>query len=86
MLNRDQKTPQPIVSKNYYAALSEEILSTAKLGKDTTSLRRQLYYIRHTKIEKSLDTDALKKTFWINIYNAFYLIILNETRRHYVSS
>ncbi|RTY65269.1 DUF547 domain-containing protein [Flavobacterium bomense] len=81
MLNRDQKTPQPIVSKNYYAALSEEILSTAKLGKDTTSLRRQLYYIRHTKIEKSLDTDALKKTFWINIYNAFYLIILNETKQ-----
>ena len=32
MLSRDQETPQPIVSKNYYAALSEEILSTAKLG------------------------------------------------------
>lgn len=82
MLNRDQKTPQPIVSKNYYVALSEELLSTTKLGKDTTYLIRQLFHIRHTKIEKSLDTDALKKSFWINIYNAFYLIILNDTKQH----
>ena len=67
--------------KNYYTTLSEEILSVAKSGKDTTTLRRQLFYIRQAKLEKSLNTDDLKKTFWINIYNAFYLIILKEKKQ-----
>ena len=66
--------------KNYYTTLSEEILSVAKSGKDTVTLRRQLFYIRQAKLEKSLNTDELKKTFWINIYNAFYLITLKETK------
>ena len=66
--------------KNYYTTLSEEILSVAKSGKDTVTLRRQLFYIRQAKLEQSLNTDELKKTFWINIYNAFYLITLNETK------
>lgn len=67
--------------KNYYTTLSEEILSVAKSGKDTLPLRRQLFYIRQAKLEKSLNTDDLKKTFWINIYNAFYLITLKETKQ-----
>jgi hypothetical protein len=67
--------------KNYYTTLSEEILSAAKSGKDTLPLRRQLFYIRQAKLEKSLNTDDLKKTFWINIYNAFYLITLKETKQ-----
>lgn len=67
--------------KNYYTTLSEEILSVAKSGKDTVSLRRQLFYIRQAKLEESLNTDDLKKTFWINIYNAFYLITLKETKK-----
>ncbi|MDI6046352.1 DUF547 domain-containing protein [Flavobacterium yafengii] len=66
--------------KNYYTTLSEEILSVANSGKDTIKLRRQLFYIRQTKLEKSLNTDDLKKTFWINIYNAFYLITLKDTK------
>ena len=66
--------------KNYYTTLSEEILSVAKSGKDTVTLRRQLFYIRQAKLEKSLNTDDLKKTFWINIYNAFYLINLKEKK------
>jgi hypothetical protein len=66
--------------KNYYTTLSEEILSVAKSGKDTVTLRRQLFYIRQAKLEQSLNTDELKKTFWINIYNAFYLITLKETK------
>lgn len=82
MIHQVYKTKEPIVSKNYYAALSEEILLSARLGQDTTSLRRQLFYIRHTKIENSLNTDALKKTFWINIYNAFYLIIIKDKKHN----
>ncbi|MDI6034742.1 DUF547 domain-containing protein [Flavobacterium sp. LB2P84] len=66
--------------KNYYTTLSEEILSVANSGKDTITLRRQLFYIRQAKLEKSLDTDDLKKTFWLNIYKAFYLITLKDTK------
>ena len=60
--------------------MSEEILSLAKSQRDTIPLRRQLFYIGQAKLEKSLNTDDLKKTFWINIYNAFYLITLKETK------
>jgi hypothetical protein len=64
--------------KNYQVILSENILSKAKLGEDTTSLRRELYYIRPSSLEIKLNTDELKKMFWINIYKAYVLIIANE--------
>ncbi len=66
--------------KNYYMILSEEILSIAKSGGDSTLLRRQLFYIRQAKLENSLVTDDLKKAFWINIYYAFYLINNKDVR------
>ncbi|MFV8344083.1 DUF547 domain-containing protein [Flavobacterium sp. XS2P39] len=64
--------------KNYYTSLSKDILSIAKSEKDTTVLRRQLFYIQRAKLITSLDTDDLKKTFWINIYHAYYLIISKD--------
>lgn len=66
--------------KNYYIALSEDILSLARQGKDTNQLRRRLFYILETKLEKNLYNDALKKAFWINIYHSYYLIISKETQ------
>lgn len=65
--------------RNYYTALSEKIIVAAKIDGDSSLLRRQLFYIRAAKLEKSLDSDDLRKTFWINIYNAYYLIISKET-------
>ena len=82
MLTRNYNMQQPISTKNYYVEISEEILLRARSGQDTTSHRRQLFYISYSKIEKSLDTDALKKAFWINIYNAFYLIILRDRKNN----
>jgi hypothetical protein len=64
--------------KNYYISLSEDFLSLAKLEKDTVALRRRLFYILETKLEKSLYSDDLKKAFWINIYHSYYLIISAE--------
>jgi Protein of unknown function, DUF547 len=64
--------------KNYQLKLSENILSKAKIGEDTSSLRRELYYIRPRVLEKSLHNDDLKKAFWLNIYNAFYIILKND--------
>ena len=66
--------------KNYFITLSEEILTLAKAGEDTSSLRRELSYIRQVKLEKSLYADDLKKTFWINLYIAFFLIISEHTK------
>ncbi|RYJ52488.1 hypothetical protein DR871_000075 [Flavobacterium petrolei] len=65
--------------RNYYIVLSEKIIVTAKIDGDSSLLRRQLFYIRAAKLEKSLDSDDLRKTFWINIYNAYYLIISKES-------
>ena len=45
-------------------------------------MRRQFFYIDPVKLEKSLDTDDLKKAFWINVYNAFYLIISNDLNQN----
>lgn len=67
--------------KNYQIILSENILSKAMLGEDTTSLRRELYYIRPSSLEIKLNTDELKKIFWINIYKAYILIMADESKQ-----
>ena len=66
--------------KNYYTDLSEKILSLTQSDQDTVSLRKQLFYIRQSRLEQDLNTDDLKKTFWINIYQAFYLSTVKENR------
>ncbi|TRX20884.1 DUF547 domain-containing protein [Flavobacterium franklandianum] len=63
---------------NYYIDLSERILKRAKLEEDTTSLRKELYYIRVSSLEGKINTDELKKFFWVNIYNAYLLIMTQE--------
>lgn len=63
---------------NYYIDLSERILTKAKLQEDTAELRKELYYIRINILESKINTDELKKIFWINIYNAYGLIMANE--------
>lgn len=68
--------------KNYYNTLAEEIFYLANLEIDTDSMRRQFFYIDPVKLEKSLDTDDLKKAFWINVYNAFHLIISNDLNQN----
>lgn len=64
---------------NYPIELSEKILNNIKLGQDTKELRRELYFMRVNKLCTYLNDDELKITFWINIYNAYFLLLKNET-------
>lgn len=63
---------------NYYIDLSERILTKAKLQEDNASLRKELYYIRTNGLKSKINTDELKKIFWINIYNSYVLIMADE--------
>jgi hypothetical protein len=45
---------------------------------DPALLRRELFYLKQKNIDVNLNTDDLKKAFWINIYNAYVLIIASE--------
>ena len=63
---------------NFPIQLSESILLHAQLGQESSSLRRELYFIKKSKLETYLDTDQLKSIFWVNIYNAYSIIIAGE--------
>jgi hypothetical protein len=63
---------------NYYIELSERILAKAQALTDTATIRKELYYIRRSGFESKINTDELKKMFWINIYNSYVLIMANE--------
>lgn len=65
--------------ENFPIQLSENILLKAKLGQDTSMFRRELYFMKQKKLEYFLNNDELKGIFWINIYNAYVLILANES-------
>lgn len=56
--------------------LSQELLKAVKAGQESSSLVVQL---KNTSLERlliDLESDDQKKTFWINLYNAFTIILL----------
>lgn len=54
--------------------LSEQLLLAVKLGNETKALE---YQLANQKLEtlKAFENDNQKKTFWINIYNAWFQIL-----------
>ena len=68
---------------NYPIELSEQILNNVKLGQDTKALRRELFYVRVSKLNSYLYNDDLKKRFWINIYNGYIQVLLTENPELY---
>ena len=55
--------------------LSEQLLYNVKIETDTFPIENALRLIDINSVKKELITDNSKKTFWINIYNAFFQIL-----------
>ncbi len=58
--------------------LSEQLLLQVKLQQSTLEHKKQLENISFKNLIQQLNSDDKKKAFWINIYNAYYLILRKE--------
>lgn len=63
--------------------LSGELLYKVKIKADSKEVEKALSGLTYNQLFKGLNNDAAKKTFWVNMYNAWYQILairLNKTR------
>lgn len=63
--------------------LSRNLLEDAYGKKDVSTFLAQLETLPLSEFVEQLNTDKKKKSFWINIYNAFIKIHLSENPRYY---
>jgi hypothetical protein len=68
LLNATTVMPQ---EKNDYIKLSQDILYAVKTDEPPGSLMQQLYNAPVAELQAQLKTDAERKAFWLNIYNAY---------------
>lgn len=57
--------------------LSQRLLKEARNGEEVES-REKISSLQTEELSKVLETDAEKKAFWLNIYNAYIQILLKE--------
>lgn len=60
--------------------ISEQLLLAIKQNKDTTQLKLELSFTPLNELQDELKSDSEKKAFWINIYNAYFLILRKELK------
>lgn len=65
---------------NSLLLLSGKLLLKVKLNEDTLVEEQKLRSISLTELQHQLNTDDGKKTFWINIYNAYFQILSNREK------
>lgn len=58
--------------------LAEQLLMKVKMHDDTSQLRSQLQDLPWAALKADLSDDDRRKAFWINIYNAYFLILRKE--------
>lgn len=63
---------------NYHTLLSAQLMEAVKAQKKTASLQAELAEVEAARLNQALQTDAQKKAFWINVYNAYIQLILRE--------
>ncbi|MEO7767298.1 MAG: DUF547 domain-containing protein [Ferruginibacter sp.] len=66
---------------NRIIALSGQLLLNVKMGKPTDDLEKSLAALSLNKLNSELNTDDAKKTFWINIYNAFFQVLASRNKK-----
>ncbi len=71
------------VAKTDFNLLSEQFLVKLKAKEDTKSIRDQLAGTTLADLAASLDTDAQKLAFWVNIYNGYIQHVLLENPELY---
>jgi len=57
-----------------YEILSQDFLYAVRVDDDASSYKLQLKEVSLNELVKSLNSEAKKKVFWLNIYNAFIQI------------
>lgn len=67
---------------NSLLSLSGKLLLNVKMNLDTKAEELKLKHIDLIQLNYELKTDEAKKTFWINIYNAYYQILANRPKIH----
>jgi len=63
---------------NRLTELSGQLLLLVKKNESTKLLQEELVKISSSHLVEQLNGDYAKKTFWINIYNAFYQILAHN--------
>ncbi len=63
--------------------ISQKLLLSVKTNQPSDSLVQYLATIREDVLINELNNDINKKTFWINIYNAYTQILLNNNQAVY---
>jgi hypothetical protein len=58
-----------------FQAQAEQLLLHIKTGKPTRPLEVKLASLDFNTLRRGLKTDQERKAFWINIYNAYYLLL-----------
>ncbi|HAA20118.1 MAG TPA: DUF547 domain-containing protein, partial [Cytophagales bacterium] len=49
-----------------------------KDGQSTLEVQQRLSQIAPDKLAEELTTDDLRRTFWINVYNAYVILLLQD--------
>lgn len=69
------KTEKEVIPNLEIIHLSEQLLLNVKLETSTDSLQLGLSKIKMPDLISGLSNDNARKTFWINIYNAYFQIL-----------
>lgn len=73
----------PMTQDNKFTKASQELLLTIKRREPADSLIRYFQEINPDELYNELNTDTKKKTFWLNIYNAFTQFFLSQNPEQY---
>lgn len=75
---QDMETDSLITDTTSYAEISMILLQRVREGKSTQNIEDMLANVSREELNADLDTEAKKKAFWLNVYNAYVQILLTE--------